>query len=144
MGRDKGTVKGGDKGGDNLFPENGSKGQDKRNLTPSFSSSSSSSVSTSVKDYPVPEKIDTPEFRKAWGDWIAYRAERKKKLTPRMAGEQLAFLCSFSPEQAIEIIKRSIRNGWQGLFEPPADKSSVRPSSGVQERREEILGRMDI
>lgn len=57
-------------------------------------------------------------FCLAWDEWLQYRKEGKHKMTPITEKKQLAMLSKYTESQAIEIINTSIRNGWQGLFEP--------------------------
>ncbi|MBS1369757.1 MAG: hypothetical protein HPZ91_07340 [Lentisphaeria bacterium] len=64
----------------------------------------------------IPEKLRTENFLKTWLDWEAARREQKKKLTARAAAEQLALLVQYSESEAIEMIRASIRNNWQGIF----------------------------
>ena len=71
----------------------------------------------------VSDKYFSEEFKKhtidvtfeQWCEWVDYRAEIKKKLTPRSAKMQLKFL-SEQPNPA-KCIEQSIKNQWQGLFE---------------------------
>jgi hypothetical protein len=65
---------------------------------------------------PIPARIDTPEVRTAWEDWIAERAARRKPLTERAARLALDQLADLTPAQVVECIRLSIANGWQGLF----------------------------
>ena len=73
-----------------------------------------------------PEELDTPDFRKAWSEWVAYRRESKKKLTMSTITRQLGSLARMGEEEAIASIDRSISNGWTGLFVPNAD--AARPN----------------
>ena len=58
-----------------------------------------------------------PGFASAWDDWIAYRREaRHKAWSPRSIKTQLGRLGKLTESEAIEVINRSIANGWQGLF----------------------------
>lgn len=91
----------------------------------------SSSSSTSVKTPPTPKgdavkfdplKIELPACIPAdvWTQWVTHRVQIKKRLTELAAKEQLAALArwhadGFDPTQ---IIKKSVTNGWTGLFEP--------------------------
>lgn len=55
----------------------------------------------------------------SWNDWVKFRSEIKKKLTPTSIQQQIKFLTKggrAGPE-IIAIISKSIQNGWQGLFE---------------------------
>lgn len=51
----------------------------------------------------------------AWSEWLTYRTETKKSLKPSTIKLQLGFLEQNKADHA-EIIRTSIRNGWQGLF----------------------------
>lgn len=66
-------------------------------------------------------KLDTPEFKAAWAEW--QRARRKMKKPGDweiLFASQLKWLSDFDVVQATEILNQSIRNGYQGLFEPKA------------------------
>lgn len=66
--------------------------------------------------------LRTEPFRAAWLDWTGYRRELRKPLTERTVREQIRSLEAFGHDGAIASIKRSIGNGWTGLF-PPDDRS---------------------
>ena len=53
----------------------------------------------------------------SWGEWVKYRAEVKKPLTPIAIKKHLAILEAHKNHQQ-EIIEASIVNGWRGLFPP--------------------------
>ena len=63
-----------------------------------------------------PSNLDTPEFKNTWKEWECYRTETKKKLTPSTVKKQLKMLSEYTAPEAVVIIEKSIRNGWQGLF----------------------------
>ena len=63
-----------------------------------------------------PSNLDTPEFKNTWKEWECYRTETKKKLTPSTVKKQLKMLSEHTAPEAVVIIEKSIRNGWQGLF----------------------------
>lgn len=66
-----------------------------------------------------PLRLNTPAFTSAWGDWCAYRRERRlATLKPRSVEAQLAKLADYGHDAAIDSIRESIAQGWQGLFEP--------------------------
>lgn len=50
-----------------------------------------------------------------WDEWVTYRREIKKKLTPSTIKQQIAFLEKHQADYK-EIILASIQNGWTGLF----------------------------
>lgn len=77
-----------------------------------------------------PPSLDTPSFRAAWGEWVQFRKEIKKRLTPSTVRMQLKNLSEVGEKAAIDAIHKSIEKGWQGLF---VDKKTPTVSS---ERRE--------
>lgn len=69
----------------------------------------------------IPDKLISPEFILAWSKWVEFRKKKKKCADwGAMFAEQLAWLEQYTPAQAVEILNRSRRNDWQGLFEPEA------------------------
>jgi hypothetical protein len=90
---------------------------------------------------PEPEIVypyNDQRFIDAWIDWLAYRrATRKMYKTIKSQQAQLDWFKenNFTVEVAIEIIKTSIRNSYQGLFKPrengqpaPTDKKGTSAS----------------
>ncbi len=71
-----------------------------------------------TREEKIPNEIDTPTFRKAWTDWREYRRVLRKPLKEMTANKQLKFLADQGERSAVMAINESIRNGWQGLFEP--------------------------
>jgi DNA-binding MarR family transcriptional regulator len=67
--------------------------------------------------------FDSEAFHKAWGSWIDYRKELKKKLTQSTIEKQFADLKKWGEEKSIISIELSIKNGWVGLFEPARSES---------------------
>ena len=68
-----------------------------------------------------PEKLNTPAFAAAWSDLAAYRTERRlAPWKPRTIAYQLEAMAGWGEAAAIEAIRSSIRNGWQGVFPPNA------------------------
>ena len=61
--------------------------------------------------------FESEEFGEAWNDWVVYRKEKKKKLTPSTIKMQLKKLGSVGELRAIKMIAYSIEKGWEGLFE---------------------------
>lgn len=82
---------------------------------------------TGPESVPIPANLDTPAFRVAWADWIAYRAEKNKELTAKAAELNFESLATLNPEQAIACIHASIAGAWTGLF---PEKITARPASG--------------
>jgi uncharacterized protein YdaU (DUF1376 family) len=69
-----------------------------------------------------PAGIDSAPFRAAWADWCAYRRERGQTLKPRTAKAQLAEMADWGQADAIAAIRKSIMQGWQGVFKPDANQ----------------------
>jgi hypothetical protein len=57
-------------------------------------------------------------FSKAWQSWIDYRKELKKPLKDATVTAQWKEFVAWGEEKSIASIQQSIKNGWQGLFEP--------------------------
>lgn len=74
------------------------------------------SPSGTLGEIEFPKALDTPEFKKMWDAWVKYRIEAKKKLTPSTIEGQLNKLAKYPEDVAISTIRKSIDNGWQGLF----------------------------
>lgn len=76
----------------------------------------------------APSPLCTPRFSVAWADWIAYRRERKlpawKPVTIRA---KLIELAGYGEPGAVESIRQSIANGYQGLF-PPKSRPGSSPA----------------
>lgn len=70
-----------------------------------------------VEDLPIPPDLDSPEFREVWSEFVAHRREIRKPITARAARMMLKQLAAWGPSRAIAGIRRSIANGWQGIFE---------------------------
>jgi len=65
---------------------------------------------------PIPEGLDTPEFRAAWAEWCGVRRERSRSISAKAAARQMKKLASHGPAVAVLAIEASIENDWQGLF----------------------------
>jgi len=76
----------------------------------------------------IPEVLKTPEFLKAWNDWVIYRKQKRKKLTPKTIEGQMKFL-EDNKNNAVQIIRESIRNDWQGLFPLKQGTLSFQPAT---------------
>ncbi len=68
-------------------------------------------------DFPQ-ELLNVSGFEESFRDWYQFRKEIKKPLTPTAIKKQIQQLLRFLAEKQniIEIIDRSISNGWVGLF----------------------------
>ncbi len=61
-----------------------------------------------------------------WKEWIVYRMKRARcKDWIDLFQRQAELLGEWGPEKAIEAMKTSMANGWQGLFEPKSIKRKV-------------------
>lgn len=76
---------------------------------------------------------ESQEFKNAWMKWTEFRLNSKKK--PKnpdaMFQEQLTWMSQYPVDVQIEIMLKSIRNDWQGLFEPstkPVGKTAGKKS----------------
>lgn len=67
---------------------------------------------------PIPAALESPPFRAAWAEWLNYRRDRRLSSREATIRKQLEMLSALGPARAIEAVHSSIRNGWQGLFEP--------------------------
>jgi hypothetical protein len=77
----------------------------------------------------IPDELNTPEFRKAWGEWGDYRKAIKKTLAKSTRTKQLKMLAGWGAPTAVRAIEQSITNGWQGLFDPHG-KDKNKPGPG--------------
>lgn len=59
-----------------------------------------------------------PKFNESWDAWLDHRVEIRHKATKRVQSESLKFLEELGPSRAVAAIRHSIRQGWQGIFEP--------------------------
>jgi len=82
------------------------------------------------EDVEIPASIDTPDFRAAWSEWLAFRREDKRKpLTARSARQQLAQFETCGSVAAVNAIRRSIASGYLGVF-PDGSNQSGRLAAG--------------
>ncbi|HEX5362366.1 MAG TPA: YdaU family protein [Fluviicoccus sp.] len=76
-----------------------------------------------------PLKIALPDCipADAWAEWIAYRRNRKVTVSEQTMLAQVGKLEAWAAagHSAADIIRTSISNGWQGLFEPKAGGSQA-------------------
>ncbi len=68
----------------------------------------------------IPENLNTAPFIEKWESWMETRRAMGKapKDWTKMFQEQLVWLSKFGSATAVEILGSSIRNNYQGLFEP--------------------------
>ncbi len=71
-----------------------------------------------------PNELDTPEFRKTWETYEAYRTANKfKRLKPVSVQTKLDEMAGWGHEAAVASIRETIGNGWQGIFAPKSSPS---------------------
>lgn len=68
------------------------------------------------------DALRTAAFQAAWLEWVEYRHEQRKKLTPRTIHLQIRKLEGFGLDGAIASLEQSMTNGWTGLFEPRGER----------------------
>lgn len=67
----------------------------------------------------MPSILETEAFKSAWLDYVAYRITAKlKPLKPLSVKAQWQEFTQWGEERAIQAIRDTIRQGWQGIFEP--------------------------
>lgn len=68
----------------------------------------------------APPTFVAPEYAEAWNLWLDYRRETKRpyksEKSERIGYEQFVKKSNNDPTQALEIVKNTIANGYQGLF----------------------------
>jgi hypothetical protein len=75
-------------------------------------------------------------FQNLWLDYVAYRVEIGKPLTPTGAKLVLEQLRTLGQERAKAAIRHSIRNRWVDIYEPASKSSRQRPKSQCSKRSE--------
>ena len=80
----------------------------------------------------IPKKLDTDAFNKAWLEWVQYRKESRKKLTPSTIRYQLKRLEKWGHDRAIAAIEETITQGWVGLREPGDASSKAAHATRIQ------------
>lgn len=76
----------------------------------------------------LPPMLDTQEVAKALEDFKAMRKAKRKPMTVRaeeLMIKELTKLSEGDPEQAVEILNQSTKNGWTGVYALKSDVSSV-------------------
>ncbi len=98
-----------------------------------------------VEEKPPSKEVVLPfsskEFSEAWADWVQHRKDIRKPLKPKTIQVQLKDLASWGEENAIRSIRESIRNSWQGLFEPKGERGGNYRGNGQADRN---LGRVVV
>ena len=71
-----------------------------------------------ISELPIPEILDTFDFRNLWNEWRAERIDNGKPLTLRAAKIALTELETYGHDGALASLKSSIIGHWQGVFPP--------------------------
>jgi hypothetical protein len=71
-------------------------------------------------------------FKKQWSKWVEHRQAYKEPKSgwQPMFEKQLAWIERYEEPIALEIMDLSMRNGWQGLFEPKQQASKQKQKGG--------------
>ncbi len=89
-----------------------------------------------------PDHLDTEPFRQTWKEWeTARKAMKKAKNWHSLFSHQMKLLGKYDASTAIEILEKSLRNGWQGIF-PPSDSGNAHPTQSDSETREQYNARI--
>ena len=83
----------------------------------------------------IPEALNTAGFLNAWGRWCDHRREMKKPLTKTSTAQQLKELASMGESRAVSALHRSVKNGWQGIYEPTKTATTSEVPSGPRSWR---------
>jgi hypothetical protein len=90
----------------------------------------------------IPPVLQTPEFEKAWTDWLGHLKQKRKPATLHAQDLQLAKLAPMGPVKAIETLHYCIEKNWQGIYEPNQQHTaqqgagiSPRPITGADQRK---------
>ncbi len=75
---------------------------------------------------PIPQALDTPEFRQAWMTWLQHRKEKRNPVTPTAQKKQLKKLAEMGLKKALDSLDNSTTQSYTGLFEPSANGKTGR------------------
>ncbi len=94
-----------------------------------IAASSTASTTPKAKDGTIlPESLAVDCFVTAWAEWVAYRRSAKfspwKPVTIQAKWNELA---EIGPEAAAAAIRRSIANGWKGIFPENGNGKAATP-----------------
>ena len=84
-----------------------------------------------VDSFPIPEILNTPDFREAWETFCQHRKEIKKPFTKTSADAALKKLAAIGEARAITSLKHSTENGWQGIFEPTLSPTEAKKAEAA-------------
>ena len=83
----------------------------------------------------IPEALNTAGFLNAWDRWCDHRREMKKPLTKTSTEHQLKELAGMGESRAIAALHHSVKNGWQGIYEPTKTATASEVPSGPRSWR---------
>jgi len=69
-----------------------------------------------VSGEPLPEELDTDEFRSEWRAWVKSRAKQRKPTNADWARTTIEKLKPFGPIVSAQAVKQSRENSWTGVF----------------------------
>ena len=91
-------------------------------------------------------EFDTAEVRHAIDRWRQHRKELRKKLTPSTEQALFRELLDIGPARFVNAVSHSIKQGWQGLYEPktngrwqPNDTSAEAGQAIMAEHTRDVL-----
>jgi len=83
----------------------------------------------------IPEALNTAGFLNAWERWCDHRREMRKPLTKTSTAQQLKELASMGESRAVSALHHSVKNGWQGIYEPTKTATTSEVPSGPRSWR---------
>ena len=96
------------------WPQNGIKNTINKNTIDTEEKFKKEKRTTTSEDKHLP--FESESFKTIWNNWLTYRKEIKKPYKSQLSIKQvLSKLAKFEEAFAIELIEKSIANGWQGL-----------------------------
>jgi len=87
---------------------------------------------------PLPENLDTPEFREAWEEFEKYKRQMRKPLTPIGRKKLLNKAAKYTVADVIWLLDLCMEAGWQGLIWERLDKRVAEKESESFDYRKEI------
>jgi hypothetical protein len=75
----------------------------------------------------IPVLLNTPEFQKAWADWMGYLKDRRMKPTQRTIDGHIKACEEYGSDLAVRAINYSIESQYRKPFPPPAAARGTKP-----------------
>ncbi len=94
-------------------------------------------------DVELPAELATPEFRKAWSEWLLFRSSNGWPRKAPWARKQLTMLAKFGAAIAVRALQGSMEQNYRGVF-PERFAGAPQPRSmpmPAQRRRERMAQR---